>query len=497
MSKITPNKLNGRIAVGANGDFNTIKEAVDWFNANATAGAEIILDAGTHNITDTIVVNSLYPLAIRGLGANNTTLQASTGLANKPMLELKSSCDINRLKATGSTLATYGTNPGENFITYSTANFYSEITDVQLDNFYYAIHDTYGVDVFLFNFIVGDCVKGYVNEHSGTGTTDIEVGNFNNCTIGIDLMSATGDSFLCKNVVFANPVGGTSINYDGSAYGFSGFSEVSGCTYNGVGNFVAGFDFSRRDGRDANIIFIDNIGIEDKNPHAKINVADNTTAVTVTTAGTFYKAADIQSVTRIIFDQAATAGTFTITIGGQTTAAIAYNADAATIEAAIEAISSVTDCTVAQIVAAKEWTIRFETAGEGWDSDHAVDISGLTTTTLVDVVRSFYTTKMTLDQNQMKYQPDNPRDCVMWLSGNVQVGAVNRNVTMGIKKNGDDRILSPMTVRTSTASQPVPFSMVVYLDDVDKDDYFEIWLTSSTNGDQVIIQDLIWYFESR
>ena len=105
--------------------------------------------------------------------------------------------------------------------------------------------------------------------------------------------------------------------------------------------------------------------------------------------------------------------------------------------------------------------------------------------------------KVTMDQNKMTYQPDNPRDCRMWLSGNAQVNGTNRNVGIGIKKNNTGRVISPMTVRAAVANQPYPFSLIAYLDDVEKDDYFEIFLTSSTNGDLVILQDLTWYFEAR
>ena len=54
-----------------------------------------------------------------------------------------------------------------------------------------------------------------------------------------------------------------------------------------------------------------------------------------------------------------------------------------------------------------------------------------------------------------------------------------------------------MTVRCGSANQPYPFALVAYLDEVIKDDYFELFITSSNNGDQVIVQDLTWYFESR
>jgi len=133
---------------------------------------------------------------------------------------------------------------------------------------------------------------------------------------------------------------------------------------------------------------------------------------------------------------------------------------------------------------------------EGW-VNQTVYISGLSTTTSAEVIKSFYTCKATLDQNQIKYQPSNTIDCVTIICGNLQVNQVNRSVTIGVKKNNTGQIISPMTVRCGSANQPYPFSLVAYLDEVIKDDYFELFVTSSTNGDQVIVQDLTWYFESR
>jgi hypothetical protein len=56
----------------------------------------------------------------------------------------------------------------------------------------------------------------------------------------------------------------------------------------------------------------------------------------------------------------ATGGTFTLTFGGQPTAAIAYNATAAALEAALELISTITDVTVTGTgVLATPWLVTF------------------------------------------------------------------------------------------------------------------------------------------
>ena len=77
----------------------------------------------------------------------------------------------------------------------------------------------------------------------------------------------------------------------------------------------------------------------------------------LTIAATDFTTDDVQEVYNN-----ATGGTFTLTYDGQTTAAIAYNASAATVETDIEALSNVTAATVTGTgVAATPWVIRFVT----------------------------------------------------------------------------------------------------------------------------------------
>ena len=65
---------------------------------------------------------------------------------------------------------------------------------------------------------------------------------------------------------------------------------ISGTTWNNIGTFISGFDFTRSDGRDANAFITNNTGVESKNPHAYINVLNNATTTTVTTGNTYYPA---------------------------------------------------------------------------------------------------------------------------------------------------------------------------------------------------------------
>lgn len=493
-----------RLTVGTNGQYTTIKAAVDWFNASATSNIEILLAAEHHLVTDTITVNNpSRNLFIRGLGSSVSFIDAHTGLTGKPMFNFKSYCDISKCQAVGSTLTNYGTATNENFITFNTnSNIYSEITDIQINGFKIGVADLIGVDIFLFNYIISDCGEAVRVDYSSTGialtTLDMEVGNIINCPIGVYLKKALLSDFLIMHVIFKHTNSGDiAMLYDGNNFNFNGIGNIFNCTYNNLGTFMSGFDFSRADGRDADIEVIGNAGSEDMVPHSKINIIDNTATTTITTGNTYYNLNGIIPEWTIDFDVAATAGTFTITYNGQTTSNIAYNATVATIKSALEALTNITTVTVIQITASKAWNIDFNTVGEGWHSTMSVNISGLSTTTSVIVASNYYTKKLLLDHNKITFLSNHVRDMQLWITGNVSCDNDNRNVNIGAKKNGTGRIISPFTIRTGTRNQAYPFAMAIYISDMIKNDFIELFITSTNNGDVVRLWDLNFLTLSR
>ena len=505
MAYFKPKMLEARIYVGSKGDFETLKEAVDWFNANATANTEILLDGGDHLINDTVTVNNgSYYLQIRGLGSSVTYLNAATvggtALTGKPMFDLRTDCDMNKFSAQAATLAGYGTASGENFMNFTTnASKYHEIKDFFIYGFHKGFVDSVGTDIFLFDFVVQDSTAtGLEVNHTGTGSIDIEIGNIINCPTAINLVKAsTNEDVLINGVNFvcSNP-SDICIKYDGTQVVYDTFSTINN-NWNQVGEFRSGIDFKRRDGRDADIEFINNIGEENKTAHAKINVLDNTTAVTCTDQNTYYAAAGLNSKTRIVFDAAATSGTFTITVDDQTTGDIAWNAAAATIETALEGLSNVTNCTVTQVVASKEWTIEFLTAGEGWVTQ-SVDVRRLGTTTSAVVTHSFYTTKLKLDQGgKVESLTNHTFDAWATLSGNLQTNQNGQNINIALRKN-NSTIISPLTVRAQSAGVPYGFAVTAYLEDVKMGDYFEVVVANTSSaGRTVTLQDMTMFFNAR
>ena len=136
-------------------------------------------------------------------------------------------------------------------------------------------------------------------------------------------------------------------------------------------------------------------------------------------------------------------------------------------------------------------------------------INNLTTTTVATATNfvkanytngTVYTCKFTLAANKATYLSSNSRDCWIWLSGNVQVNQNGRTVDIAIVVNaagGASPVLyntpgvySPSSTRCQSQNVPYPFAIVTYIPALTANDYVEIWVTSSTNGDVVILQDL-------
>lgn len=103
------------------------------------------------------------------------------------------------------------------------------------------------------------------------------------------------------------------------------------------------------------------------------------------------KKENVNSLQTITFDALATAGTFTVTVGAATTAAIAYNANAAAIKAAIELLAGVTEVTVAGDMPVLVLTVEFTgvDGNQHWAAI-TVDVSALTGVTSETIVQTQY-----------------------------------------------------------------------------------------------------------
>ena len=399
--------LKYRYTVGPRCEFRTLQSAILYLTNNMMDNSEIILDGGEHYITDTITINLPHSLCIRGLTWQSTIIKASTGLAGKPMFNVISDTFFERITLDASGLATWGTTSGENMINFTGNASYCEFKDMFLTGSYIGVNITGSNTLFAFNYDIRDTTFAGLNiDASGSTKFDTYIGQFTNNPISIRLKRSNTGDFNINSIVFDNATGQTGSYYDGDNYLYKDGPVIQNCKWNGTGSFQKGIDHSRMDGRDANIVLINNSGYEDKTPHCKINIIDNAATTTVGTAGNYYKAN--------------------------------------------------------YIATGSNYTCKFTTGSDG----------------------------------RITYQPYNVKDTVIWLAGAVSTNGTNKNVTVGISKNSGS-IVGPMTVRCATAGQPYSFSSIVYNADSGQGDFYELHLTSTSNGDLVTVQDLAIYAASR
>jgi hypothetical protein len=83
------------------------------------------------------------------------------------------------------------------------------------------------------------------------------------------------------------------------------------------------------------------------------------------------------------------------------------------------------------------------------------------------------------------------RNLYFMISGNVQVSGNNRNITIGLVKNGGTTYrYGESTLRITAANQAFQFSTVILVENVAKNDYFELYASSTNGGDILIFQDV-------
>lgn len=103
------------------------------------------------------------------------------------------------------------------------------------------------------------------------------------------------------------------------------------------------------------------------------------------------------------------------------------------------------------------------------------------------------TTKWTIENNKITYQPNNIRNGWITIAGNLASNSSSATVNLGIVKNGSSGTrYGETTLRTSSSGVPYQFSMVVYLTNIVPGDYFELYVNSSQSSTTVTVQDIMW-----
>lgn len=393
------------LEVSESGSFTSIAEAVEFLDEHMSGPTLIRLGGGEFAVEETITIDLPYPLTIQGLSFNLSIINCPDD--GSTAFEAKSECYFKML--------TYyaGSAPGV-CIELSGENTYYEIKDGYMVGFTKAILLSNSVDLWLFEVDFEDCSIAAIEVAAGSGNVTLRTSesDFYNCTIGLNLLSAGPESEISiLNGTFYNKNSGqTGIVYLPTTgtdnFQFASFI-IQNNSFNSVGTFASGFDFSLPGGRDAKVFMENNAGVVTGRPNCKITVANSTTTTTITTANTWYKAAGFSG----------------------------YNS---------------------------------------------------------------HNTNFKVENNKITYLPVNSRNGITFLSGNLKCNNSPRTVQIAIVEKGDPNNMHGLTsLRITAANQPFQFSTNAFLPALNEWDFFEIWVTSSSNGDVLTIDDLNWWTDTQ
>jgi hypothetical protein len=104
-----------------------------------------------------------------------------------------------------------------------------------------------------------------------------------------------------------------------------------------------------------------------------------------------------------------------------------------------------------------------------------------------------YACKFTIANNKITYLPDYNSDMTMWVSINVQADTGQpADLKFGIVKNNTPAVYyGTQGIFIDQNDRSFHVSMNIYLDDVKKDDYFEIWC-KGTASETIRVVDINW-----
>lgn len=151
----------------------------------------------------------------------------------------------------------------------------------------------------------------------------------------------------------------------------------------------------------------------------------------------------------------------------------------------------------------------FSSVGEESKSPHAkINLVGNTTVTPVTTntwTKAIFTNtrsygcKWTIANNRITYQPNHDSDVMMWLAGDIYISANGTfNVQLAVVKNNDSTgtVYGQTQVTADQSGRRFNWATTIYLDDVKKDDYFELWIKNVGASDDPVIADLNWLTKS-
>ena len=278
-------RIDNEYDVSNRSSFTTIAEVISFFNAhNPATPVTIHLNPGTYTVSSTITMNFSQPITLRGGDNYGITVVNFTG-STGPAFNCTTTCYFKFINFTTNTTGI----DCIDFSNSSSTQSYHEIFDCTFDNgsasWARAINITGNAWVWLFDSNVGDCTTAGVQvNYTGSYTgTELEISetDFKNNSIGIYLLQGKTPIVNITNTTFYNSTGQTGLLYVPAT--FSPFQSmfITNDSWNNVGTFISGFDFTLNTGRDANAFIQNNAGMPSETPHCKINVVGNTSTTTL------------------------------------------------------------------------------------------------------------------------------------------------------------------------------------------------------------------------
>lgn len=280
--------------VNATSSWTTIEEVVEYLDAHMSGPTVVRLGEESYDISSTITIDLDYPVTFQGLSYGSSTISAASGLAGKPMFRCKTDAYFKMLAFDATTLTNYGTAAGEDAIRLIGSGTYNEIKDCTFERFYNTILDSTDAELWVFETDINNARNNGILIHGNVAGVTVKVAetDFIGCKRGVNLDKATNATIQLASGGYYNTGGtDTAITYHPAT--FTSFTSISitGNSWNNIGRYIDGFDFTRADARDANAILESNAGLGDKKPNSFINVLNNSvTTFTITSANTWYKA---------------------------------------------------------------------------------------------------------------------------------------------------------------------------------------------------------------
>jgi len=288
--KILPSNV---YEVNANGSWTSLDEIMEFLEEHMSAPSVIRLDGDSYEISSTITVDLPYEVTFQGISYGHTTIVPAAGIQGHPLFRCLSDCYFKMLEFDATALNNYGNNAGEDCIRFLGVDTYNEVKDCSFTDFYNSIIDSSNAELWVFECDIMNAKRNGILIQSTVPGVTVKVAetDFIGCARGINLDKASGATIqLASGGYYNNNANDTAIIYKASTFINAASVSIKGNLWNNLGKYIEGFDFSRTDGRDANVIMEGNAGTGDKKPYCFINVLNSNTIQNLANANTWYKA---------------------------------------------------------------------------------------------------------------------------------------------------------------------------------------------------------------